>query len=723
MKKLIKILAVLTVVFVLLLAAALITLKIMFPAEKLKSMAQQYAQNTLQREVTFSDVSFNWVGLTLDNFAISESKTFADGTFLKADEAVLKIAFKPLLQKRVEITTVGLKGLEINLVKQKDGTFNFDDLVSAGADSQTDTAKTESSSSSDFSFTAEHIYASGCSVHYQDLQQDMSASVTNLNLDIRDFDLSHPFTAALSFTTDYKDKAGMDITIPLQATTLVNLANLDMQQASLVIQDFQMAYKTLQFSLQGKVENFDKPAVQLQGKLSGLSNTVIADIVPDLPHFVLPDIHLTARATADLDASSAVIEQAKLSVADSAVTAEGQTAWGGTSATYTIKSSLNLNLTQIAAMTTLLDGYGMGGKLSGNLTATDKKDGTDVRGTLNLKNLAVQYDTLSLSDMSGTLQIASLSQFSADNITGKLNNEPFTSSFAYKELRNVSDIVFNFDLSKLTLSAFPSSGAQETQDTPATDTAAAEPEAYFNITSQIKIGEISIPYFASAGAQLSAQLQKASASMKQSNGTVNFTLQEGVIKDLGNFMEGNKIVKIIMLPISLVNTVSSKLGVEIFPAATAREKGQIKFTSGSGTYVFTDGVMNVQETHFDSSLSNMTASGNINFPTDALDMRVKATVLTSQTPIVIKIGGTVSNPSGKLDVTQTAVSLVGGILNYKTPVKAASATAGAATDVTKTVATTGTEAVKTTINTAADAVKSIGGLFKKKKEEQPAEQN
>lgn len=721
MKKLIKILAVLTVIFVLLLVAALVTLKIMFPAEKLKSMAQQYAQNTLQREVTFSDVSFNLIGLTLENLAISESRTFADGTFLKADEAVLKIAVKPLLQKRVEITTVGLKGLEINLIKQKDGTFNFDDLLSTGEESQTDTAKTESSSSSDFSFTAEHIYAQDCSVHYQDLQQNMSTSVTNLNLDIRDFDLSHPFTAVVNFTTDYKDKAGLNVTIPLQATALINLANLDMQQASLVLQDFQLAYKTLQFSLQGKVENFEKPAVNLQGKLSGLSNRVIADIVPDLPHFVLPDIYLIAQADADLDTSSAVIKQAKLSVADSAITAEGKTTWGETNATYDIQANLNLNLTQIASMTTLLDGYGMGGTVSGKLTATDKKEGQDVRGTINVKNLAVKYDTLSLSEMNGAVTLASLAQISANQITGKLNEEPFTASFAYKDLGSVLDIVFNFDLSKLTLAAFPSSGGQESQPAQDAPAAADGPETLFNITSQIKIGEISIPYFESKGATLNAALQKASSSMKQANGTVNFALQEGVIKDLGNLTQGSKIAKIIMLPISLINTVSSKLGVEIFPAASVAEKGQIQFTSGSGAYAFTDGVMNVQETHFDSSLSNMTATGNINFPTDALDMRVKATVLTSQTPIVIKIGGTVSNPSGKLDVAQTAVSLVGGILNYKTPVKAAGATAGAAADVTKTVADTGTEAVKTTVTTAAEAVKSIGSLFKKKKTEEPQE--
>ena len=129
--------------------------------------------------------------------------------------------------------------------------------------------------------------------------------------------------------------------------------------------------------------------------------------------------------------------------------------------------------------------------------------------------------------------------------------------------------------------------------------------------------------------------------------------------------------------------------------------------------MFTDGVMDLQETHFNSSASNVTASGNINFKTEKLDMRVKATVLTSQTPIVIKIGGTMSDPSGKLDVASTAVSLVGGILSYKTPGKVAGSAAHKATGAGKTVANTGASAAKATASAAVSAVKVIGGLFKK----------
>lgn len=137
-----------------------------------------------------------------------------------------------------------------------------------------------------------------------------------------------------------------------------------------------------------------------------------------------------------------------------------------------------------------------------------------------------------------------------------------------------------------------------------------------------------------------------------------------------------------------------------------------------------------------SKLTNINGSGSVDFPKDNIDMKVSATVLTSQTPIVIKITGPVENPSGKLDVLNTVGSLVGGILNKDTPGKLISGTANTAgavatgavkttgkvaetavktgTDVVKGTVGVASDTVKGTVNTAKDALKGIGSLFKKK---------
>lgn len=733
MKKLVKILAVLAAVVAVLLIAAFITLKIMFPADKIKTIAQDYMQKNYHREITFSGVSFNIIGVTLDNFALSEVGTFEqNGTFVKADQAVVKLALLPLFRKKIEIATVGLDGMEITVQKNTDGKFNFDDFISSSAQpAPAEQAPQPQESSFAFSITAQNIYANNCVLTYRDLQSGMQTSIHNLNLQIKDFDLNAPFEAQISFTTNYQDKTGLQASLPLKLSLQAFLANLDLSKAEVTITDFSLTYKNIAVSVTGTAKNLQNPSVELNGKISGVSNLALADLAQDLPSFTLPDILLNLSAKLDLENSAASIEQAKLSIQDSFVQAQGSAGWGGTNPTYNIAAGLNFNLTQIAQMSTLTDGFNAGGTISGHLTATHKKDGQDVQGNISLSNLAVEYPPFTLSQLSGKIILKSLSDISSNSLTGLLNAEKFTTDFAYKDLGGVLDLVFNFDLAKLTLSSFSmgheTASAEEkpaqTENQPAQDQTAASsaPETFFNVQSNIKVGQIQVPYFTTAGLTLQANIKNASATMKKSNGTVSFALQEGAITDLDSFVKENRIVKILMLPFTLINKVTAKLGVEIFPTQNTEDKGKIKFTVGEGEYLFQNGLMTIQKTNFNSALSNMNASGTLDFKTEALNMKVSATVLTSQTPIVIKIGGTMSDPNGKLDVASTAVSLVGGILNYKTPLKAAQTTTDTAKTVVNGTVDAGTEAIKGTVNAAVDTIKGIGSLFKKSSTKQSEE--
>ena len=326
------------------------------------------------------------------------------------------------------------------------------------------------------------------------------------------------------------------------------------------------------------------------------------------------------------------------------------------------------------------------------------------------------YAPFTVKDLNGTVKIASINDISCPSLTGLLNGEKFASSFSYKNIKDVMNIVFNAELDKFTLKEFPSYASDETEEgeTASAEQKTAGPELLMNIKSNIKVGPISVPYFRADGFTLNANLTGVSETMKKANGQVSFVLQPGAITDIDSFVKENKYVKILLLPITLVRKVAGKLNVDIFPAEANAQKGEIAFTNGEGVYTFTSGVMKVDKTTFASKLTNINGSGNINFHTQALDMKVSATVLTSQTPVIIKIGGTMDNPSGKLDVLNTVGSVLGGILNYKTPGKVAASTASTAGNVaTGAVKTTG-QVAQTGVDTAKNVIKGIGGLFKKK---------
>ena len=62
MKKFFKWCFILAVIFILVIVCGLITLKIMYPFDKLKAMGQDYVFQNYNRQIDLEDISFNLVG-------------------------------------------------------------------------------------------------------------------------------------------------------------------------------------------------------------------------------------------------------------------------------------------------------------------------------------------------------------------------------------------------------------------------------------------------------------------------------------------------------------------------------------------------------------------------------------------------------------------------------------------------------------------------------------
>lgn len=709
MKKLLKILMAVLGAAIILAAAAFFTLKTKYPPEKLKQMAQDYVVQNFNRQIRFEKISFNWIGFTLTDFALSEESSFNEGTFLEAQALTAKIAVKPLLKKQIRIDALELDGLTVQLIKRADGSFNFDSLSATdtepAAETETTTPKTETEKP--LVLTANQIKASHCNLSYTDEQTRAVSAVKDLNIVLNQLDLNNPFTAHIDFTTQLSQQGQDDIDIPVTMELTTALANFDLDKAYLQINSLTADYKTARFALQGRVDDFNAPRVELSGTLNGMDYTLLTAFLPDLPPFSLPQLNVTTKIETDLANASAVIRDFSLNVQNSFLQLNGTTAWGGETASYDLNGSAQVNLAEAVNMAGTGGEFKPQGVLASAFRATDKNDGTDINGTLTFKNASVVYDVFTLTDLNGTVTLAGLNNISSKSLTGKLNDGNFKSSFTYKNAKNAMDIFLNLNLEKLTLEKFPSSGEEENTQTANSDDIASaeqaatptEPETFIHLNGNITIGNIHIPYFRSDGLTLNAALQNISQSMKKSNGTLSFDLQQGAITNLNSFVDQNKLVKIILLPLTIVRKVSGALKLNLFQTGEL----EIALSQGKGSYTFTDGVMTVDETFFNTTVSNISAAGNVNFVQDTVNMKATATLLTDAVPMVIKISGTPSDPKGKLDVVNTLGSVVGGILTGKSE---------------KAVAKEGTEAasntVRDTVTDTAKAIKQIGGLFKKK---------
>lgn len=714
MKKIIKCLVILGICGLILGAMGVAALRIMFPPEKIKQITLEYAQKKLQREVTFESVSFNFIGVTLNNFALSENNSFQQGTFLQAKQLRAKVAFWPLLKKRIQIDTLALDGLNITLVQRKDGSFNFDSLLDSSAQNQPATPEKKESGAEPFILTGKLLSATECNFNYKNEQSGLSAGIDQLNIQIENFDLDNPFAAAISFITRSEDAQGLSVSIPVHITLDVFLAGLDLPKAYARLVQAKASYKQIQLALQGKIENFENPSLTLSGSLAGINHTALKDILPDLPAFSIPKIDLSLQASANLEQSTLHLQQAVLRIMDNMLRADGQLGWGGDKPSYRFKGTMQADLSQIVQMANATE-FNPQGTLSASIQATDKNGGKDVAGNLILKNIGALYPPFTLTQTNGTIKITSLDEIACSSLTGLLNGEKFSSSFVYKNIKEIIDLTLNLHLDKLILSAWPQ-GDSATSDTPQKTSSPEDsnkPETYFNVTSNVSVGAVSIPYFRTDGITLQTSLTNLSEHMKKANGTVSFSLQPGAITDIEKLLKQNKIARIILLPLSVLNSVGQKLNLDLFEQPSS-QKNEIAITKGEGHYTFTNGLMTLDTTTFESALTNLNASGTIDFGTDALNMRASATLVTKQTPVVFKITGKLDNPSGKLDVANTVGSVLGGILNYKAAKKEAKEIENTAAQQAQTAEQEAATSVKETAQAAKDAAKALGSLFKKK---------
>lgn len=87
---------------------------------------------TLQGDIELS--VFPWIALELGPMTLSNAEGFDADYFAEVEKAEVRIRLLPLLRKELEMDTIVLNGLVLNLEKDAEGRTNWDDLTAADGD-------------------------------------------------------------------------------------------------------------------------------------------------------------------------------------------------------------------------------------------------------------------------------------------------------------------------------------------------------------------------------------------------------------------------------------------------------------------------------------------------------------------------------------------------------------------------------------------------------------
>jgi AsmA protein len=140
MGKLIKWLVGLVLVLVLLVVAAVIVLPLVIDPNDYKQEIVEAVREQTGRELTINepmDLSvFPWLGIAAGGVSLSNAPGFGDQPFASLGALQLKVKLLPLLSRTVQVDTIVLRDLSLNLARDASGKSNWDDLAGKGEPQQ-----------------------------------------------------------------------------------------------------------------------------------------------------------------------------------------------------------------------------------------------------------------------------------------------------------------------------------------------------------------------------------------------------------------------------------------------------------------------------------------------------------------------------------------------------------------------------------------------------------
>ena len=215
MTKLLKIIvAVFGVVVILMVAAAIMIPMFVDPNDFKGEIIGQVEETTGRKLELAGDIGltvFPWLGLDLGALTLGNAPGFGEQPFLRSERVQVRVKLLPLLQKQVEMDTVALEGLELNLARDKSGKSNWDDLLQKGAPAQAPPAKAPAGEPDAAAEAASQPFAAlalggvdlkGGHITWDDRQQGERYTIEDLNLETGAIAPGEPVPLDLSLAFD-----------------------------------------------------------------------------------------------------------------------------------------------------------------------------------------------------------------------------------------------------------------------------------------------------------------------------------------------------------------------------------------------------------------------------------------------------------------------------------------------------------------------------------------
>ncbi len=294
---------------------------------------------------------FPWLGLSLGQTQLGNAAGFGDQPMAQVEAVDIKVKLLPLLERQLEMKTVLLHGLQLNLARRADGSSNWDDLTGQPAETtETPNKKTspadESAPPPLAALAIGGIELSNAHIIWDDQQNGQHITIDNLQLQTGALALGKPVDIHLSLDVETREPAlrnhiefstrvdiddtlqqlklsGLQLTIDSQGESLpvspLNLrlgaeitANPDTQQAT--ISDLQIDVLGTELRADIRLEQWQNGDARIRIDIRD-PQALASLLPPDLSKQLLGESSLTAEAAWNLDRQTATVKTLQIRAA------------------------------------------------------------------------------------------------------------------------------------------------------------------------------------------------------------------------------------------------------------------------------------------------------------------------------------------------------------------------------------------------------------------------
>ena len=665
----------------LILLAADLSLRWLLPTDSVQEKISSLIASKTNGEVQIKRVTAGLTGINAEGISLSLPE---GGDIASIESRSLKVMPLKLIRGEIDFNRIFIDGVKVNIIRDKNGKFNFDGLFADAAGNTSDGEGNSESSSFIKDLRVKRFQIRNAEVSYLDESAGISASLNNLFLDVYDFSFAAPFRVSVNAEVSYNGGGVKAEALPFGFTLYPDLNLLKLEEASSDIRLLVVEHGSATLQASGSVKNFINPQVRLKMKGTGVSDKILSGFA-DTPEFTIGDIDINLDASYNTEAGKLLVNIFNVKALNSSVDAGGIVRFGK-ELSYDVDVKAALSFAEIAKTFSILSEY----RLSGTVDAAFKAVNNDVSGSLSVKQAGFYYSQAgAFSGVNLTLAVKSLKEISLSSLTGRLNGYPFRAALSYTEKASSGDVNFNLQADKMLikLKKQPKPAYDPDKDPVIAGAPEISPEVKkvwflppLHIKGAVKIGSLEAPFINAEAVNFKADIRNFKPDIANIDGGLSLVTSAGVIKDLYHLTNANAVTKVLFVSLGVVSKLINSLDVlsllnslsaavlpsdkqkEALEASPDKIEGALEYDSFKINLTFANGLTDIKNGNFISSLLSFNLAGQINFNNRKINMTVDAAPGKHESggimPLRLNVGGTVDEPQGNMSMLSSAANLV-----------------------------------------------------------------